>query len=1182
MGPQKLGKWSGWLLFCLGSIFVPWEIAAQTPAGKVSPVPITIVEVEGKVEVSRAGAASWDPGYTNQVLQVGDRLRTHARSRAVLRWSDASTKRIGEISEFQVQAPPAPSDDPGFNLLKGVIYFFHRGKPTDVRVKTRTASAAVRGTEFNLEVLDDGRTILTMFDGEVELSNEAGSVVLTNAEQGVATPGQAPTKTALIVAQLIDAIQWCLYYPAVLDLNELSLTAAELQALAPSVEAYRSGDLLQAVALYPAGRLPVSAADKVFLGAILLSVGRVDQAEALLGPVASDARERVPAALAQALRRVIAAVKGRPMASEPLLATEWLAESYARQATADLEGALTAARMAVQADPNFSFGWARIAELEFSFGNISDALEALNTSLRLAPRNAEALSLKGFLLGAQNKIRQAVDYFDRAIAVDGALGNAWLGRGLCRIRQGRAAEGRLDLQTAVTLEPHRALLRSYLGKVYGDGGEKGKATNELSIARRIDPKDPTAWLYSALLNQQYNRINEAIEDLEKSQELNDNRRIYRSKLLLDQDRAVRSASLANVYRDAGLFDVSVREAARAVNYDYANYSAHLFLADSYSELRDPNLINLRYETPAEAEYLLANLLAPAGAGVLSAAISQQEYSRSLESDGFGLVSSTEYLSRGAWTESGAQYGTFGGTAYSLEAWYRTDPGQRRNNDLEQRQISLVVKQQLTPQDNLFAQVIEAKLAGGDLVQNYYQTNAHPDLRTKERQEPILNLGYQHEWSPGVHTLLLASRLKDNYSLKNSTQPALVVFRPAGDITGVNGIALREIYDGDVEIYSGELQQIWRQSAHNIIVGGRIQSGRFHNSNLQTDPLAIPEVFPPPPEPAAMQDAATTFNRLALYAYHHWQVVDSLQLIGGLTYDRLTFPENFRIAPLSKKEETVEEFLPKAGVIWTPGKSTTVRFAYARSLAGASLDQSFQLEPSQVAGFIQSYRSIIPESVAGANAGALHETYGVSFEQKFGAGTYLGVSGEMLNSEVKRTVGTFLVLPFEQDFAIPSGTREHLDYREQSLLFSFNQLVGEDWSFGARYRLSKAELEDRFVDILSDADPGVTYDGFAPKRQLEGILHRIDLSALYNHPSGIFGAFEALWYGQSNNGYDSELPGDSVWQLNAFAGYRFHRRKAEVTLGLLNISGQDYHQNPLNLYNELPRERTLAVRLRLNF
>ena len=61
-------------------------------------------------------------------------------------------------------------------------------------------------------------------------------------------------------------------------------------------------------------------------------------------------------------------------------------------------------------------------------------MKALDTSLALAPRNAEALALKGFLLAAQNDASLALVWFDRALDVDSSLGNAWLGRGLCRIR----------------------------------------------------------------------------------------------------------------------------------------------------------------------------------------------------------------------------------------------------------------------------------------------------------------------------------------------------------------------------------------------------------------------------------------------------------------------------------------------------------------------------------------------------------------------------------------------------------------------------------------------------------------------------------------------------------------------------------------------------------------------------
>ena len=174
-------------------------------------------------------------------------------------------------------------------------------------------------------------------------------------------------------------------------------------------------------------------------------------------------------------------------------------------------------------------------------------------------------------------------------------------------------------------------------------------------------------------------------------------------------------------------DVAVREAARAVNYDYANYSAHLFLANSYTELSDPNLINLRYETPTENEYLLANLLAPVSAGMFSPTISQQEYSPLFERNRLGVVSSTEYLSRGAWTQSGAQFGTFENFSYDVEGFYRSDPGQRVNNDIEQRQLSLTLKVQFTPQDTVYLQVKQYEANSGDLTQYYNQNKASSTL-----------------------------------------------------------------------------------------------------------------------------------------------------------------------------------------------------------------------------------------------------------------------------------------------------------------------------------------------------------------------------------------------------------------------------------------------------------------------
>lgn len=1151
---------------------------------------ILIVGLEPDVEISPAGAKTWVLTQTNQLLHPGDRLRTGPKGRVALRWADESVVPFGPSTELEVLPPDATDSQPGLHLVHGVLSFFHRDKPGHIRIMTRGVVAGIEGTEFVLQVDDDDHTVISVIDGKVRFGNPQGILVLTNGEQATAQIGQAPARTAGFIAN--NVLQWCFYYPAVLDPADLPLSAEEQNALADSLAAYRSGDLLVALAKYPANRQPGSDAERVYYAALLLSVGQVDNAETNLNSLNSNEAAAAPVRAAAALRELIAAVKDTAhTAPAPQLATEFLAASYYQQSRGDrktsLASALQSAQQAAAKSPQFGFAWERVAELEFSFGHSAAAGEALEKSLALAPRNAQAVALKGFVLTSQGKTREALAMFDRAIAIDSALGNAWLGRGLCRIHLGDNQGGRQDLMVAAALEPQRAELRSYLGKAYGNVGNFTRATKELDLARKLDPNDPTAYLYSAVINQENNRVNEAIRDLEKSEQLNNNRSVYRSQLLLDQDEAVRSANLAGMYRDAGMQEVAEREAARAVNYDYGNYAAHLFLANSYFQLTDPNLTNLRYETPTESEFLLANLLAPVGAGPLSPAISQNEYSRLFEQNHVGVVSDTEYLSRGAWSESGTQYGTFDNFNYGFSGVYRNDPGQRFNEDLTQQSISFNLKAQITPKDSAYLLLEYNKTSGGDLAQYYSQSNTSSTFRFDERQEPILALGYHHEWAPGVHTLVLGARLVDNYSFTNQAQPTLLVTEPDASpgvpaIGGVNAITTEESFLSHLEIYSGEVQQIFQQAGHNTILGGRAQYGHIQTDNLQGKAsVSIP--FDPfnTNRNAADQNINSLFRRFTVYGYHQWEITDWVELIGGVAYDHITFPANFRTVPISAQEKTVDGFLPKAGLILHPLRDTTIRFAYTKSLGGASIDQSFQLEPSQVAGFVQSFRSVIPESIVGANAGAEFETYGLSLEQKFRSGTYLGVSGEILNSTVNRTVGAFDYLSDEEDFADPAGLRQRLDYREPSLSITANQLVGNYWSFGARYHLGQAVLKEKYPQIPGSL-PARALGDFSPNQRVEAVLNQVSLSAIFNHPCGFFGEGDATWYSQDNMGYGGTEPGDDFWQFNIFAGYRFHRRSATVTFGILNLTDQNYNLNPLDLYNELPRERTFMARFQINF
>src|SRR5688572_16336680 len=480
MHPDRGAVWRGLLLAFVLATVLPRAAAAQ-PA---------LLTIEGRVGVARAGSLAWTPGATNQSLQIRDRVRTGMRSRATVRLSDLSVLRLSELTTIVIQPPSKSGSKPVLEQRSGATYFLNRERPREVEFRTPQASGAIRGTEFNLAVTEDGRTVLTLLDGEVALSNPQGEVVLKSGEQATVQAGQAPTKTAVVDA--INIIQWALYYPAIVDPNELQFADADRQAIASSLDAYRTGDLLKALAAYPEGRQPTAADEKLYLAGLLLSVGRVDESRNTFQNYA--------------LNQLVAAVKGSEVKARSnwQTATDWMAESYYRQSRHDLAGALQAARGAVSRSPDFGFAHVRVAELEFSFGNTDRALTALELGLKQSPRNAQAHALRGFLLADQNKRKASIDAFDEAIAIDSGLGNAWLGRGLARIRTGDSENGFHDLQTAAILEPNRSIYRSYVGKAFSHTRDQALAEKELGLAQRLDANDPTPWLYSSLLKQRQN------------------------------------------------------------------------------------------------------------------------------------------------------------------------------------------------------------------------------------------------------------------------------------------------------------------------------------------------------------------------------------------------------------------------------------------------------------------------------------------------------------------------------------------------------------------------------------------------------------------------------------------------------------------------------------------------------
>jgi tetratricopeptide (TPR) repeat protein len=1155
----------------LVTLFCALELSAQT-TNVAAPAKgqALLLSVENHAEVLRYPATNWDAANTNapyNILRPGDQLSTGTNSRAVIQFYGEGPSLVGELTKIRL---PLESDEKSvLEIFFGKLFNFHRGPPGEMRFKTPTVSAIVRGTEFMLQA-DQDATSITVFNGEVDMTNGLGHLSLTSGQSGLARRGTAPAATAVLAT--VDLIQWCMYYPGVVCLDELAPggLGADLQT---SLQAYRNGDLIEALNLWPPQRVPVSDQERVYRAALLLSVGNVDGARDLLGGLnpGAPAPEKVvaPGRLGRALERFVALVKS-PGAAEPagadtnhFCATEWLVESYYLQAQFRLEEARKTARQAVERAPNFAFGWERLAELEFGFGRVKQSQEALARSLELAPRNAQAVALGGFLLAAQNRVRPAMAEFDRAITLDGSLGNAWLGRGLCWFRLGRVSQALDDLEVAAAVEPQRAMFRSYLGKAFSQAGQDQKATQELKLAREFDPRDPTAWLYAALLEQQENQINPAIADLQTAQADNTNRSVFRSRLLLDKDRAVTGANLASVYRDAGMTDVSVREAARAVTDDYANDSAHLFLADSYYALLDPTQFNLRYDTVWFNELLLANILAPVGGGRLSQQVSQQDYSKLFERDGLGLANSTDLRTDGMTHQTTSQFGAFGNTAYGLDLDYYHNDGVRINNTLDNLNLDATLKRQIGPHDTGLLLIQYENYHSGDNFQYYYQSNAMPYYKFAEQQQPELVGAWHHEWSPGIHTLLLLGRLVDDQQFSDQSVPEVLLYENSKEATQFFNAGYQEQF----EIYSAELQQICQWDRVTWVAGGRYQSGEFHTQ----DQFGTPSI---PGSTGYSTSTASLFQRMTGYSYLTVEVLKHLWLTGGLAADDEKFPYYFRNPPVTSGEDTRSQLGPKAALVWSPVPEATVRGIYTRSLGGASIDESYRLEPTELAGFPQAFRSLISESIVGSQSAPTFDTLGCALDLKMGTRTYLGFQIERLSSDVNQGQGDF----FEAGGTSPetiSGTPLQLNYVEHDGSVSLNQLLGEGFVLGAAYKITQSDLHLAYPDIpVSVATPD------NPRQR--AALQEAGTYLLFNHPSGFYAKVEAQWYGQDNAGYTPAEPAVSFFQENIYAGYRFLHRRAEMQFGILNLSGGGYDLNPLTVYQELPRKRVFEARFNFIF
>lgn len=1064
-----------------------------------------MVSVQGDVQAKRKDTTPWEPAKLDDTYYPGDMIRVSEQSRAGIVLSNETVIRLDQNTTITFTGIEKEQTSL-LDMLAGAIHFISR-TPRTLKVNTPFVDATVEGTEFLLVVRDD-KTLLTVFEGQVLATNQAGALSLTSGQSAVAKDGQAPTP--YVVVRPRDAVQWALYYPPILSYrgedfpDDGKNTWQEM--IRESIPCYWDGDLAHAFSRIE--NAPNDIQDPRFFNyraALLLTVGRVEAAYADV----EKALNLAPGdSTATALQSIIATVQKenekalklahKAVETNPDSATAYIALSYTHQANLHLEEALASLQEAVKRAPENGLAWARLSEIWLSLGNLDKALESAKKAVSFNPRIARIQTVLGYAYVTQIKIKESIKAFEKAIELDQADPIPRLGLGLAKIRKGKLKEGRREIEIAASLDPNQSIIRSYLGKAYFEEKRNKLAQDQFGMAKELDPLDPTPFFYDAIRKQTQNRPVEALQDLQKSIELNDNRAVYRSRMLLDSDLAARSASLARIYTDLGFQQLALVEGWKSTNADPGNYSAHRFLADVYSvlprhevarvsELLQSQLLQPINITPVHPQLAESNLFILEGTGPTDASFA--EFNPLFNRNRLALQGSGVAGGNNTQGDEIVQSGVYDKLSYSIGQFHYETDGFRENNDQEVDIYNLFTQFSLSQKTSIQAEFRKHDSDRGDLQLRFDPDLFDETLRYEDKTNSV-RLGFHHAFTPNSD--LIASGI-----YVDSDSEAFTEF------PDIFSLGLEGKEDG----FMNELQHLFRYEQFSIISGAGYVDTDFEETETITD-------FLTPATVTTVRDFDTRHTNFYIYS-------------------QIVFPESVTWTVGGSadffKDDLVDrdQWNPKFGLTWDILPNTTFRAAIFRTLQ-RSFTTNQTIEPTQVAGFNQLF-----DDSTGVDAWR----YGAALDQKFSRTLYGGV--EFSKRELK--------VPFE--FIDVSDNITGVDEADAK------EHMGRAYLFWTPHPWLAASIEflyERFEN------PDVIFEELFSDLE----TFRMPLGISFFHPSGFIGRLKPAFIHQRGNfGEPSVGPvesgEDQFWVVDASVGYRLPKRWGLVTIETKNLFDEEF-------------------------
>jgi len=549
------------------------------------------------------------------------------------------------------------------------------------------------------------------------------------------------------------------------------------------------------------------------------------------------------------------------------------------------------------------------------------------------------------------------------------------------------------------------------------------------------------------------------------------------------------------------------EGWKSVNTDPTNYSAHRFLADSYSA-------RPRHEIARVSELLQSQLLQPTNITPIQPRLAQSNLFL-ISSSGAGDFSFNEFNPAFNRNRAAAQLSTlignndtFSGEAvlsgiqnkvsWSVGTAAFTTDGYRTNNDQDDKTFNAFAQYEFTYKTSIQAEYRYRDTDKGDVQLRFFEDDFNEDLREEDQVESY-RLGFRHSFSP-------ASDLIGNFQYSDAQGD---VYSPSPDPDFIFPITVFED-NVDDDAYGGELQYLRRSQYINFVTG----AGYFHidRKDRITLDLDFGGGFVIPLDAFTENNDANHYNG---YIYSYINPLESMTFTVGASYDDFD-PDDDEV----NKDQ--QKFNPKFGITWNPFAATTLRGAAFRALKRTLItDQT--VEPTQVAGFNQFFDEVNATD---------YWVFGGALDQKVTDSIYGGV--EYTYRELN--------VPYSD---LISGNLENANWDEK-IFRGYLFWTPHEWvSLSAEYLWERLERDEDF-------NLGVT--------TVE--TNYVPIGINFFHPSGLSASLTGTYVDQQGrfnrfNDSDFENGQDDFVLFDAAISYRFPKRYGFFRVGVKNLTDENF-------------------------